>query len=111
MGTRAARWRVSSQVTNSKDTALGVGARLPRKEDQRFLRGKGLYVADVTIPGTLDVAFLRSAHAHGRLLGIEIPEGKEDRVYTAARLTCVNPVRVEPSVPGFKPADHHALAT
>ena len=111
MGTRAARWRVSSQVTNSKDTALGVGARLPRKEDQRFLRGKGLYVADVTIPGTLDVAFLRSAHAHGRLLGVEIPEGKEDRVYTAARLTRVNPVRVEPSVPGFKPADHHALAT
>lgn len=98
-------------MANSEDKGFGVGAALPRKEDKRFLRGKGMYVADVDIPGTLDVAFLRSAHAHGRLGGIEIPEGMEDRVYTAADLTRVNPVRVEPSVPGFKPADHHPLAT
>ena len=97
-------------MATSEDKGFGVGAALPRKEDKRFLRGKGMYVADVDIPGTLDVAFLRSAYAHGRLREIEIPEGMEDRVYTAADLTRVNPVRVEPSVPGFKPADHHPLA-
>ena len=84
---------------------------MPRKEDRRFLRGKGMYVADVHMPGILDVAFLRSPSAHGWLRGIAIPEGEEDRVYTAARLTRINPVRVEPSIPGFKPADYHALAT
>ena len=93
------------------ENKLGVGASLPRKEDHRFLRGQGLYVADVHMPGILNVAFLRSQHAHGSLLGIKIPEGEEDRVFTAERLTRVDPVRVEPSIPGFKPADHHALAT
>ena len=97
-------------MAKSAETGFGVGASLPRKEDARFLHGKGMYVADVEISGTLDVAFLRSPYAHGRLLGIEIPEGEEGRVYTAAELTGVNPVRVEPSVPGFKPADHHPLA-
>lgn len=97
-------------MAKAEDKGFGVGAALPRKEDRRFLRGKGMYVADVDIPGTLDVAFLRSAYAHGRLHGIEIPHDEEDRVYTAADLTRVDPVRVEPSVPGFKPANHHPLA-
>lgn len=95
----------------TSENKIGVGASLPRKEDHRFLRGRGLYVADVHMPGILDVAFLRGQQAHGRLLGIQIPEGEEDRVFTAERLTRVDPVRVEPSIPGFKPADHHALAT
>ena len=95
----------------TEETKLGVGASVPRKEDRRFLRGQGLYVADVHVPGILDVAFLRSQNAHGWLRGVEIPKGEEDRVFTAERLTRVNPVRVEPSIPGFKPADHHALAT
>ena len=97
-------------MPKSAETGFGVGASLPRKEDARVLHGKGMYVADVEISGSLDVAFLRSPYAHGRLLGIEIPEGEEGRVYTAAELTGGNPVRVEPSVPGFKPADHHPLA-
>ena len=95
----------------TSENKIGVGASLPRKEDHRFLRGRGLYVADVHMPGILDVAFLRGQQAHGRLLGIQIPEGEEDHVFTAERLTRVDPVRVEPSIPGFKPADHHALAT
>ena len=98
-------------MTKTSESKYGVGASLPRKEDRRFLRGQGLYVADVHVPGILDVAFLRSQNAHGWLRGVEIPEGEEDRVYTAERLTRINPVRVEPSIPGFKPADHHALAT
>ena len=95
----------------TSENKIGVGASLPRKEDHRFLHGRGLYVADVHMPGILDGAFLRGQQAHGRLLGIQIPEGEEDRVFTAERLTRVDPVRVEPSIPGFKPADHHALAT
>ncbi len=51
-------------------TGKGVGARLPRKEDARFLRGQGEYVADIRLAGMLDVAFVRSPMAHARIKGI-----------------------------------------
>jgi hypothetical protein len=49
----------------SRISDKGVGARLPRKEDDRFLRGRGEYVANILVPGMLDVAFVRSPMAHG----------------------------------------------
>ena len=48
-----------------------IGAPLPRSEDQRLLRGRGHFVADLRLPGTLTAAFLRSPHAHARVLGID----------------------------------------
>src|SRR3546814_3309996 len=50
-------------MTEAKD-GYGIGARLVRKEDARFLRGRGTYVADVRQPGMMDVAFVRSPVAH-----------------------------------------------
>ncbi len=43
------------------------GAAVRRREDPRFLRGEGRFVDDVTLPGLLHAAFLRSPHAHARL--------------------------------------------
>src|SRR3989475_7196581 len=40
------------------------GAAVKRREDPRFLRGEGRFVDDVTLPGILHAAFLRSPHAH-----------------------------------------------
>lgn len=54
-------------------SGLGGGARLPRKEDARHLRGRGRFVADLRFPRTQEVAFVRSAVAHARLRSIEIP--------------------------------------
>src|SRR5262245_5127793 len=48
-----------------------IGARIPRVEDARFLAGQGRYVADLEPAGTLQVAFLRSPHAHARLVSID----------------------------------------
>ncbi|WP_107768218.1 aerobic carbon-monoxide dehydrogenase large subunit [Nocardioides terrigena] len=49
------------------------GERVPRVEDQRFLRGRGRYVDDVLVgPGTLHAAVLRSPHAHARILDIDV---------------------------------------
>ncbi|MEU5883454.1 aerobic carbon-monoxide dehydrogenase large subunit [Spirillospora sp. NPDC047279] len=45
--------------------------RVPRKEDARFIRGKGHYVDDVRLPGMLFGAILRSPHAHARLTSID----------------------------------------
>ena len=43
---------------------FGVGASVLRKEDDRFLRGRGQYVGDVRMAGMKEVAFLRSPVAH-----------------------------------------------
>jgi carbon-monoxide dehydrogenase large subunit len=43
------------------------GAAVRRREDPRFLRGEGRFVDDVTLPGLLHAAFVRSPHAHARL--------------------------------------------
>ena len=49
-----------------------IGQSVERLEDDALLRGKGRYVADIALPGLLHAAFLRSAVAHGRLLGIDV---------------------------------------
>ncbi len=49
----------------------GIGAPVRRKEDARFLTGRGRYVADLVFPGELHCAFVRSPHAHARIEGIE----------------------------------------
>src|SRR6266850_5646714 len=43
------------------------GAAVKRREDPRFLRGEGRFIDDVTLPGMLHAAFLRSPHAHARI--------------------------------------------
>lgn len=89
----------------------GVGARLPRKEDDRYMRGRGQYVADIRMPGMRDVAFLRSPVAHGRLRGVDVPEAHRDSVFLAEDLTGVRPIRAVSSLPGFKPSEQPPLAT
>jgi carbon-monoxide dehydrogenase large subunit len=49
---------------------IGFG-RMPRKEDVRFLRGRGNYVDDVNLPGMLHSAILRSPYAHARIVSID----------------------------------------
>jgi carbon-monoxide dehydrogenase large subunit len=89
----------------------GVGARLPRKEDERLMRGLGQYVGDIRLPGMQDVAFVRSPLAHARIRGIDIPEAVRDRVFTAADLDGVRPIRAVSGLPGFKVSEQPPLAT
>jgi carbon-monoxide dehydrogenase large subunit len=49
---------------------MGFG-RMLRKEDARFLRGKGNYLDDVQLPGMLHSAILRSPYAHARIVSID----------------------------------------
>ncbi|WP_326950528.1 aerobic carbon-monoxide dehydrogenase large subunit [Amycolatopsis sp. NBC_01307] len=51
-------------------TANGHGS-VPRKEDGRFVRGRGAFLDDVTRPGMLHGAILRSPHAHARVVAID----------------------------------------
>jgi aerobic carbon-monoxide dehydrogenase large subunit len=93
-------------------TKQGVGARLLRKEDDRFLRGRGQYVADLRFAGMQDVAFLRSPLAHAQIRGIAVPDvHKSVAVFTAADLAAINPIRAVSGLRGFKPSDQPPLAT
>lgn len=88
----------------------GIGARLPRKEDARFLTGRGQYVGDLRMPDTLDVAFVRSPVAHARIRGIEKPAGCEHLVYAMSDLDGVNPILAASGLPGFRRSVQYPLA-
>ncbi len=92
-------------------SATGVGASVGRKEDDRFLRGHGQYVADFRHPGLRDVAFVRSAVAHARIRAIHIPADCKDVVFTAADLAGVNPIRAATALRGFKHSAEPILAS
>jgi carbon-monoxide dehydrogenase large subunit len=53
-------------------TISEVGSSRKRVEDPRLLRGEGQYVDDLRLEGVVEVAFLRSAHAHARISHIDI---------------------------------------
>ena len=52
---------------------IGFG-RLKRKEDARFIRGKGTYLDDIRLPGMLHGAILRSPYAHAKIVSIDTSE-------------------------------------
>ena len=49
----------------------GMGHSIKRKEDPRFIRGKGTYVDDVQLPGMLYLDIVRSPHAHAKIVKID----------------------------------------
>jgi aerobic carbon-monoxide dehydrogenase large subunit len=49
----------------------GLGHSVRRKEDDRFIRGKGQYFDDITLPGMLHMEILRSPYAHARIVSID----------------------------------------
>jgi len=67
-----------------------VGARVPRVEDARLLRGRGRYVEDVNPPGLRHGAFTRSPFAHARVTAVDATRARDlpgvDAVFTASDL-------------------------
>ncbi|MDB5526566.1 MAG: carbon monoxide dehydrogenase protein [Rhizobium sp.] len=55
----------------------GIGARVTRKEDKRFLTGKGRYTDDMSVPGMKYAIFVRSPHAHARIRGIDLSAAQD----------------------------------
>ena len=53
-----------------------VGRPLRRREDFRFLTGRGRYVDDIKLPGTLHLAILRSPHAHAIITEVDLSAAK-----------------------------------
>jgi carbon-monoxide dehydrogenase large subunit len=95
----------------SPGTPQGIGARLPRKEDDRFLRGRGQFVGDLKLPGMQEVAFLRSPLAHAGIKAVRVPGKLKTRVFIAEDLSDVAPIRADTALPGFKSSVQPVLAT
>ena len=69
--------------------ATGIGQRIRRREDPRFLLGRGRYVDDTRIENALHVTFVRSSVAHGTITAIDVEEARAlpgVQVFTAADL-------------------------
>ncbi|MCU1488362.1 MAG: molybdenum hydroxylase family protein large subunit [Actinomycetia bacterium] len=94
-----------------------IGDRQLRKEDARFLTGRGRYLADHDVPGLLHVAIVRSPFAHARLDGIDVSEAKAApgvvAVVTQADLEAAGaqPMTHRLTMPGIQPLTWGVLAT
>ena len=58
-------------AVGEETTPMGYGS-MRRKEDARFIRGRGTYIDDVRLPGMLYGAVLRSPYAHARILSVDV---------------------------------------
>jgi aerobic carbon-monoxide dehydrogenase large subunit len=98
-----------------------IGASIERREDLRFLRGRGTYVDDLKVPGLLYAVILRSSVAHGRLRSIDVSgalkiEGVH-AVITAKDMTSkdypsgvpIVPMRLQP-LPEYPPYEQPYIA-
>ncbi len=94
---------------------MAFGAAIRRTEDPRLFTGRGRYVSDVELPRLLHVAFVRSAHAHARLRGIEVAAAAAqpgiravvtggDPLFAALR------IRARSALPGYVETDQPVLA-
>ncbi len=92
-----------------------VGARVRRVEDPRFLTGRAHYVDDLTRPGLLHAAFVRSPHAHARIRRVDLApalalDGVVAGLTGAEILAVTEPVRCDSSVGEWQSSAIPALA-
>ena len=98
-----------------------IGASVERREDLRFLRGRGIYVDDLQVPGLLYAVILRSSVAHGRLRSVDVSGALKiagvHAVITAKDMTSkdypsgvpIVPMRLQP-LPEFQPYEQPVIA-
>src|SRR5882762_3794694 len=93
-----------------------IGKVVPRPNLERLMQGRGLYVSDMNLPRMAHVVFLRSPHAHAKIIGIDATEARRRpgvvAIVTGEALAAViTPwVGVLSHLKGLKSAAQHAIA-
>jgi carbon-monoxide dehydrogenase large subunit len=91
-----------------------VGRPLKRTEDPKLIRGEGQYVDDLVLPGMTHLAFLRSPHAHARVLAVRTDAALKApgvlAIVTAADLGELRPTPYMTVLPGLKAWPYRVLA-
>lgn len=65
-----------STTTQMTGATKQIGARRKRTEDPQVLMGKAKYVDDISLPGMVEIAFLRSTHGHARIKRIQLDKAR-----------------------------------
>jgi carbon-monoxide dehydrogenase large subunit len=92
------------------------GKAMKRREDPRFITGRGTFTDDVKLPGTTHAVFVRSPHAHARIRGIDGAKARAVKgvraVFTGKDLAGggVNGIPVGWLLPNLKTTDYRAIA-
>jgi carbon-monoxide dehydrogenase large subunit len=91
-------------------TEGGIGDAVRRREDERFLTGRGRYIGDIEVPHALHAVFVRSPHAHARIGRIDVSAALHVpgvvAVWTGADMArAATTLRVAPPIEGLKPVD------
>jgi aerobic carbon-monoxide dehydrogenase large subunit len=96
-------------------TARLLGASIKRREDPRFITGKGNYTDDLKLPGMTYAAFVRSPHANAKIRGIDVSKAKAHpgvvAVFTGKDMTGVNSLPCGWLLPELKVPAHPPLAS
>ncbi|HET7340360.1 MAG TPA: molybdopterin cofactor-binding domain-containing protein [Methylomirabilota bacterium] len=91
-----------------------LGKSIKRREDPRFITGRGTYVDDVRLPGTTVAAFVRSPHAHARIKKIDTAAALKHpgvvAIFTGKDMAGVNSLPCGWLLPGLKVPPHMPLA-
>jgi carbon-monoxide dehydrogenase large subunit len=93
-----------------------IGRRMVRREDFRLLTGQGRYLDDVVFPGALHAHFIRSPHAHARILRIDADAARAmpgvAAVVTGRDLArWTKPLRMAPPIDGLLPVTVESFPT
>jgi carbon-monoxide dehydrogenase large subunit len=94
--------------------ARTIGASLPRKEDFRLVTGQGRYLDDIAVPNCLHAHFVRSPHAHARIVAIDCKaacaaEGVVAVVTGRELAEWTTPLRMAPPIEGLQPTEFPTL--
>src|SRR6266550_1516551 len=91
-----------------------VGAALSPRETKKLVLGRGSYIGDLTVPGLLHAAFVRSPHAHARIRRVDVDTARRQPGIVAvltghdlARVTA--PFRMAPPIEGLLPMEMSTL--
>jgi aerobic carbon-monoxide dehydrogenase large subunit len=106
---------VLDRETEVKARETYFGRAMKRVEDPRLIQGKATYVDDVKLPGVLHAEFVRSPHAHAKILSIKTDAAKRLAgvvgVFTGADINDkVGPIPCASPLPGGKAISHTVLA-
>jgi len=87
-----------------------IGRSVLRVEDQRFLTGSGRFIEDLSFPGELHCAIVRSPHPHARIRAVRIPPGVHALTGADMDRDGVRPMRCGWVLPGMAEPPRYALA-
>src|SRR5438094_3279677 len=101
-------------MATATDTRL-FGKSIKRREDPRFITGRGNYTDDLKLPGMTYAAFVRSPHAHAKIGKIDLTQAKAHpgavAIFTGKDMTGVNSLPCGWLLPELKVPAHPPLAT